>query len=330
LLLLAACLFWMVKGKAPAAPLLLVRIGLPALIVLIPTAVIMGYYNLRVTGHALHLPYLVHEESYAVAPPFLWQRPRPEPVYHHQELRDFYAGWALSTYTAQHSLMGFISKGMIRKLRILAVGYFRLLALAVPLLALPWALSRDRWARLALLLCGAFTSVLLFETWMLPHYAAPITGLFFIVALQGMRHLRLWRWRGHAAGLCLARISLVLSLAAAVNTAVQLARAEETTGAWAFARARLLDQLKQDGARHLIIVRYGPGHVVHQEWVYNEADIDRAPVVWARGMDAARDHELLEYFKDRRVWLLEADAQSVRLIPFPMDQIPGFILHPRP
>jgi hypothetical protein len=312
----------MVKGKAPAAPLLLVRIGLPALIVLIPTAVAMGLYNLGVTGHALRLPYLVHEESYAIAPPFLWQRPRPEPVYHHQELRDFYAGWVLSTYTAQRSLMGFISKGMLRKLRILAVGYFRLPVLAISLLTLPWALSRDRWARLAWLLCGAFTFILLLETWMLPHYAAPIAGLFFVVALQGMRHLRLWRWRGRRAGLCLARVGLALSLVAAANAVVQLARAEETTGAWAVERARILDQLKQDGARHLIIVRYGPGHSVHQEWVYNEADIDRAPVVWARGMDAVRDRELLEYFKDRRVWLLEADAQPVRLIPFPMDQVP--------
>ena len=34
---------------------------------------------------------------------------------------------------------------------------------------------------------------------------------------------------------------------------------------------------------------------MHEKWVYNRADIDRAEIVWARDM-GSRNRELLEYF----------------------------------
>jgi hypothetical protein len=46
-------------------------------------------------------------------------------------------------------------------------------------------------------------------------------------------------------------------------------------------------KLKEEQGRHLVIVRYGPRHSEHDEWVYNEAEIDGARVLWARDMDAA-------------------------------------------
>jgi hypothetical protein len=57
-------------------------------------------------------------------------------------------------------------------------------------------------------------------------------------------------------------------------------------------RARILAQLKETTVRHLVMVRYGPGHSLHDEWVYNEANIDSAKVVWAREMDGAQNRKL--------------------------------------
>ena len=66
----------------------------------------------------------------------------------------------------------------------------------------------------------------------------------------------------------------------------------------------------------MIIVRYDPDHILLDEWVYNEADIDSARVVWAREMDVSGNQELLEYFKDRDIWLLRADADPPELVPY--------------
>jgi len=63
-------------------------------------------------------------------------------------------------------------------------------------------------------------------------------------------------------------------------------------------------------------VRYGPSHHIPTEWVYNDADIDHAKVVWARDMGPEENKELLAYFKDRQVWVADADETSARLHPY--------------
>jgi hypothetical protein len=64
-------------------------------------------------------------------------------------------------------------------------------------------------------------------------------------------------------------------------------------------------------------VRYGPEHVVDDEYVYNPADIDGAKVVWARDMGQAGNDELTHYFSNRQIWLLQpavAPEEVTRLL----------------
>ena len=95
---------------------------------------------------------------------------------------------------------------------------------------------------------------------------------------------------------------------------------KNTSSSWHIERARLLKQLKQEDGKHLIIVSYGPGHSVHDEWVYNEADIDSAKVVFARAINSTQDCQLVEYFKSRRIWSLdvEDDQLIAKLKPYPL------------
>ncbi|MGA7926230.1 MAG: hypothetical protein WCA20_09550, partial [Candidatus Sulfotelmatobacter sp.] len=45
----------------------------------------------------------------------------------------------------------------------------------------------------------------------------------------------------------------------------------------------------------------------HSSWVANGADIDGSKVVWANDMGPQQNQELVEYFNDRKVWLVEPD-----------------------
>jgi hypothetical protein len=70
--------------------------------------------------------------------------------------------------------------------------------------------------------------------------------------------------------------------------------------------------------QHLVIVRYGPEYDPGRqiEWVYNRADIDRAKVIWAREMGDAETTRLLDYYRHRRVWLIDPDRQPLQLQPY--------------
>ena len=81
-------------------------------------------------------------------------------------------------------------------------------------------------------------------------------------------------------------------------------------------RARIQSLLERTEGHHLVIVRYGSNHSVHSEWVYNRADIDTSRVVWARDMGPAENQELIDYFGDHRLWLLEPDENPPRLLPY--------------
>jgi hypothetical protein len=72
----------------------------------------------------------------------------------------------------------------------------------------------------------------------------------------------------------------------------------------------MLDRLP---GQQLVIVRYSPQHSSLDEWVYNDPDIDHSKIIWARDMDTASNKELLDYCKDRTVWLVQPDAQPLSL-----------------
>jgi hypothetical protein len=315
-------LAWMLGKKGPTARVAIERIVLPIFVVIAVTGGAMGFYDWRVTGNALRMPYAVHEETYGVAPVFLWQYPRPVPAYRHTALRDFNIQ-QFNWYKKQQSISGLlrVSKGKVETLWLFYQGGRLRPLLTIPLVMLLWTV-RDRWSRFALVTCGVLFAGLLAETWVWPHYAAPIVALVLVLILQGLRHLRLWRWHRRPVGQLVVGTLVLLVLASFLVGFMR--RTREQPAGWAFNRACILAQLKAEKASHLVIMRYGPSHSPHQEWVFNAADIDGSKVVWAREMDRIQNQRLLEYFKDRQVWLIEIDDDRIppKLVPYPRESRP--------
>ena len=111
----------------------------------------------------------------------------------------------------------------------------------------------------------------------------------------------------------------LLAIAALVGSLYGTIKTDNSSS-WQEQRAQLLKRLKQQDGKHLVVVHYGPGHSLPNEWVYNEADIDHSKVVFARAINSTQDCQLLEYFKSRRIWSLDADQSISKLKPYPRNQ----------
>ena len=84
-------------------------------------------------------------------------------------------------------------------------------------------------------------------------------------------------------------------------------------------RLHVQKQLEQLPGKQLAIVRYSSIHNPFNEWVYNSANIDGSKVIWAREMDAADNLDLIRYYKDRKVWLVQPDLPP-SVAPYPVDE----------
>jgi hypothetical protein len=288
------------------------KVGVPLLVVVGVTVAAWGYYNLRVTGSALQMPIMLHEKTYAAAQTFLWVEPNPEPSYRHEVIREFQMEWSLAPFLAQRaSLSGFVS-GAVGKLIVYSQALFQGWT-AVLLVGLCFV-NRDRWIRMMYAMAVLATLALLGSTWARSHYAAPLTGLVFALSFRALRRLSLWKPVGVGVGEAFTRVCLILFVASLLTTDLRLPGLSASD--WSFDRARILAELRREPHKDLVVVRYAQGHSPHEEWVYNEADIDGSDVVWARDMGEGHNRELLDYFSDRRVWLLEPDLRDPAPVPY--------------
>jgi hypothetical protein len=320
LVVAARLAWWVVHSKSTPNQLpmrlLIGRVALPMLLVLGLAGVATGYYFLRVTGSVLSMPQQLNRKTYAVAQYFYWQPAYPEPTYDHKAMHDFYTQTEFKYFKLGQTVSGILLQ-LITKPSMIWVFYFAP-ALTPPLFLLPRVL-RDRRIRF-LVIAGAVglassALVIFFQV----HYIAPIAPIMLAVLVQGMRHLRTWRFEGKPSGQFLVRAMVVICILM-IPVQVHILAAVPPPGSWAAIgpeRVAFETQLQSRPGPHLVLVRYRPDHDPLLEWVYNGADIDGQKVVWARDMGAAKNEELLRYFKDRSAWLLDADDVPPKLRPYP-------------
>jgi hypothetical protein len=307
-------LWWFAgKTKSPVSPRTrIVRILAPLAVVLLLTATFIGYYNWRLTGNALLFPHVLNTRTYRTTGLFLWDHPEDPLEYHNQQFEDFYNGWEREDY--KNTWAG-VRKVTAEKLDRIGSTYFSWGALLL-LPGLPFVFF-DRKMRLPIMifLMGAVGCLALI--WSFPHYASPLTCVIFLLLVQAIRHLRTIRLAGRPLGLALSWAIFYL-LATDVSSSVshRVCDPLQWTCQGDPSRAAIAKTLLNTPGKHLIMVRYEEDHNLHDEWVYNGAEIDTAKVLWAREVDPAQNAKLFDYFKGRQIWLVEPDTDNTELIPY--------------
>jgi len=325
---LASLAYWLFTARRPPLRTLLLR-AVPGVALLAVAIGWLGYYDYRAFGSPLTLPYTVDRATYAMAPYFVWQKPRPEPHYRFAEMRRFYHVDEMNSYDRVHSHPVGMTVDKVAQ----TVYFFAGLALLPPLFMLPWALRDQRIRFLVVsLVCLAAGTVI--EIFLHAHYVAPFTAAFYAVGLQCMRHLYCWRPGGQLVGMTMTRsivgICVLMIVLRVFNKQIDCPVPHFPVATWLLAwygpdhyvsqRSLIEQELEQLPGGQLAIVRYAEDHDPLDEWVYNGADIDGSKVIWARAMDDGNDRDLLQYYKDRRAWLIQPDSSSAEITPYPLPE----------
>ncbi|NNM34092.1 MAG: hypothetical protein HKO53_13545, partial [Gemmatimonadetes bacterium] len=188
------------------------------------------------------------------------------------------------------------------------LGFFGLPALA----GLPGAVRKDK-GLIPLVATGGLVLVLSLWTIAFAHYLAPVAPIAYALLAASVAHLvhaaAARRWARWVLNGSVALFVSVIGLRAALTF---VPAGEETFGEQ---RSRVASSLAERPGKDLVFVQYSRAHTVHNEWVYNAADIDDSEVVWARDMGAAANRELIDYYPDRRPWLLLVGPEEHRVEP---------------
>lgn len=292
----------------------LMRVVMPITATLILAGAFIGYYNWRVTGNPMVLPYVVNNRSYMAAPAFQWEKLYPVHHYRNPQFESFY-GDQRAHWQQEHFEMSWngIKVGILEKLDKLQT-FYAPPELGVPIVFALLLFRRNRKVRFCALVSAIFILGLLCVLWLLPHYAAPFTITVYVLIMLGFRSLRRWKINGRPAGVGLTRalvlFHVLMFMAQVVAVKVLLHGVTHRDAGWAIARAQIKSKLESMPGQHLILVHYSPQHNANQEWVFNGADIDKAKVVWAREIPGEDIAPLVNYFRARSLWVVESDAPS--------------------
>jgi len=310
------------------------RTIVPLTTVLVLSGLWMGYYFWRVTGNPFRMPYQQERIAYGNVPQLLWQPQLGERnhVYRSEAMRQLYMDGEVKLYQAMHTSVGFVYVA-IRKL----ISFWRFYV--GPVLTVPWLVlffslpygfswhDIGKTTKLFLAVLGFCAVGMAAEIYFEPHYAAPLTGVTLFLVVKAIQRMRRWQPSGRQSGLLLARAIptiCVMMLAFRAGAAVLHVSLPVTNTPGLsqqppppFGRARIESQLRMLEGRQLVIVHYGATHNPFEEWVYNDADIEHAKIVWARELSGNDDKVLIQRFPGRQAWVLEADAKPPRMVPYP-------------
>ena len=291
--------------------------GSPAMMAvpLIVAALLILFQNNAVTGHWTTLPYVLSQDQYGVPAALTFQSdPAPHRDLTPQQAMEYKSQLAFRG-TEKESLQSFLLR---LEYRVRFYRFFILAPLFVALLFFIAELRQRRFLWVALTAVLFALGVNFFPAFQF-HYLAPIAPLFILMSVVGLARMPNGAARALIA-LCAAQFVFWYVMHIFDDREFsKAARGYETWVAINHAnperRIAVNRELAGVQGKLLVFVRYSPTHVFQDEWVYNEADIDHARIVWARDLGEAEDEKLRAYYPDRQAFLLEPDERPPSLEP---------------
>lgn len=282
---------------------------------------VTALHNRQVTGSYTTLPYRLSQQLYGVPQTLLFQAAAPPPPARFAEARQMYEWQRYAKEVSSRELHFRILHVVYVSLKFFAGAWF------LAPLAIAFSLSGDRTVLMAIGLMSCAVLAALLYPFFFPHYIAAYACVAVFLVTRGLMALADWKYQGKPVGQFAAALLIVGGIAAGVPvTRSESAVGLDRTTPGAGLRASVEKSLAIQGGRHLVLVRYEPGHSFHDEWVYNAADVDRAAIVWCRSIDPAADAEAVRYFGGRQVWLASVAKDSAKLSLYHSDHAAHAVL----
>lgn len=288
------------------------KFGLPCVLVYGLGLGLMLDYNVRTTGDPLKMPYMLHTEQYSNrGGQFLSDGEKFEKEYRHPQMARVYAENESPTRRGDPSIVGLLWNRISFTSKELTGFWFWVLVIG------SFVASRE-W-RIGVIVVVAGGMAILAPYSFHPHYVAP----FFpaVLLLIGLGANRLWPLlssQRRLAGVLLMALALLPLVSEIIQNQLRGVLADNGSLSFVEFRKYITDGIGGIEGDDLVFVRYHPEAKLHDEFVYNEADIDESSIVWARFMSFEENQELIDYYGGSRlVWLLEAAGKNSQIIPYP-------------
>jgi hypothetical protein len=181
------------------------------------------------------------------------------------------------------------------------------LYLALASFAVSLRKMRMRWVAATVAACALAASI---SPGYQPNALASLTCLFVLISVVGLRQISRVRTLGGE----IVRVLMVLCVAQFLFLPYEPAGSVRQGNQQR--RNLVRRELEKINGPLLIFVRYGLRHLKQNEWVWNDANIDSARVVWAHDLGAEKNEELMRYYPSRKVLWLKADEFIPRPVPY--------------
>jgi hypothetical protein len=195
-------------------------------------------------------------------------------------------------------------------------------------------LIRNKWTAMMVVTISFTELCMSFATyWENSHYAASLTPCFFLIAVQGFRYFWASATTAYQRKLTLCLL-VALSLASAGFQWISyLATDYPDKNQLEFTLyldqknvMRIPDRVTylkpiiesaaaESGEQFLAVVSYEKGYSRHDEIVFNGAELESQPLIWANDLGNEKNDSLLNHFKNRKILSVKIAGSNLVITP---------------